>query len=313
MSWCCMKNLLVIGSMNVDMVARVEHIPQIGETILSDRLTINTGGKGANQAYAAAKLGGRVSMMGLVGNDAYGEMLIESLKSVGTRMEYVQKIADGDTGTAWILVTAQGDNSIIVIPGANMRMDPAFIDRNLQALRDCDTLMMQLEVPLETVCYAAQKAKELGKTVILNPAPASTRLDESVYRHIDILTPNETELSLLTGIPDVVNHLEEAADRLLAKGVGNVVATLGPHGAYWKRAGGESRRFYPSRVVTPVDSTAAGDSFAAAMAVELMRGGPMQDAIVKAMRVAEIVIMRKGAQASIPTKEEVDRALSQPE
>ncbi len=304
------KNLLVIGSMNVDMVAQVDHVPRIGETILSDQLVVNAGGKGANQAYAAAKLGGDVRMMGLVGNDTYGDLLLESLRSVGTKLDTVQKIQGYSTGTAWIMVTARGDNSIVVIPGANMQVDRAFINRNIQAVQACDIMMLQLEIPLDTVRYAAQKAKELGKTVILNPAPASTLLDESVYRHIDIITPNETELALLTGIPDVTAHLSEAADQLLAKGIKHFVATLGEQGVYWKSADGETRHFIPHRVVTPVDSTAAGDSFTAAMAVELMRGSPMPEAITRAMRVAEIVIMRKGAQCSIPTREEVERELT---
>lgn len=299
-----MKKILVIGSMNADFVAPVDHIPAEGETILATGMSINTGGKGGNQAFAAAKLGGDVTMLGAVGNDDYGRMLLDSLASVGVDVSHVKKAEGVSTGMAWIAVSAKGNNSIVVIPGANLTVDKAYIDANLDVLAACDVVVMQIEIPLETVAYVAQKAKELGKTVILDPAPAVPGLGREILQYVDITKPNETELSILMEDPEAASHVAEAAKKLQERGVANVAVTLGGDGAYLLKADGSGQHF-ESRKVKAVDTTAAGDSFTAAMALKLSQGAALEEALPFAMRVAEIVVTRPGAQSSIPTPEEV--------
>lgn len=304
-----MQKILVIGSMNVDFVAPVDHIPAEGETILAGDMAINAGGKGANQAFAAAKLGGNVTMLGAVGQDDYGRMLLDSLSSVGVDVSHVKKAEGVATGMAWIAVSAAGNNAIVVIPGANLTVDRAYIDANLDVLAACDVVIMQIEIPLDTVAYVARKAKELGKTVILDPAPAVPHLGREILQYVDITKPNETELGILLNDPEASTHVAEAAKTLQARGVANVAVTLGGDGAYLLKADGTARHF-ESRKVNAVDTTAAGDSFTAAMAMRLSQGAELEEALPFAMRVAEIVVTRPGAQSSIPTPEEVAKILT---
>lgn len=304
-----MKKILVIGSMNVDFVAPVDHIPAEGETILAGDMAINAGGKGANQAFAAAKLGGNVTMLGAVGKDDYGRMLLDSLSSVGVDVSHVKKAEGVATGMAWIAVSAAGNNAIVVIPGANLTVDRAYIDANLDVLAACNVVIMQIEIPLDTVAYVARKAKELGKTVILDPAPAVPHLGREILQYVDITKPNETELGILLNDPEASSHVAEAAKKLQARGVANVAVTLGGDGAYLLKADGTARHF-ESRKVNAVDTTAAGDSFTAAMAMKLSQGAELEEALPFAMRVAEIVVTRPGAQSSIPTPEEVAQILT---
>jgi len=299
-----MKKILVIGSMNVDFVAPVDHIPLEGETILADSMAIHTGGKGGNQAYAAAKLGGDVTMLGAVGNDDHGHMLLEHLAGVGVNVTHVKKADGVSTGMAWIPVAANGNNAIVVIPGANLAVDKAYIDAHLDVLAASDVVIMQMEIPLETVAYVAQKAKELGKTVILDPAPAVPGLSKELLRYVDIAKPNETELAILLDDPDAALHAAEAAKALQQRGVANVAVTLGGEGAYLLKADGTGRHF-EARKVNAVDTTAAGDSFTAAMALKISQGASLDEAIPFAMRVAEIVVTRPGAQSSIPGPDEL--------
>ncbi len=299
-----MKKILVIGSMNVDFVAPVDHIPLEGETILASGLTITPGGKGGNQAYAAAKLGGDVVMLGAVGKDEYAQLLLDNLASVGVDVSRVKRAEDVNTGIALIPVSAQGNNSIVVIPGANHRVDTAYIDQNLQALADCDVVVLQMEIPLETVIYAAKKAKELGKTVVLDPAPAVAGLGREVFAHVDVTKPNETEPALLLGDAQAAAHVSQAARALQARGVANVAVSLGGNGAFLLEADGTEHRF-EAKKVKAVDTTAAGDSFTAAMALRLSEGATLAQAVPFAMRVAEIVVTRPGAQPSIPSAEEI--------
>ncbi|MBQ8537583.1 MAG: ribokinase [Clostridia bacterium] len=299
-----MKKILVIGSMNVDFVAPVAHIPAEGETILAGHLSIHTGGKGGNQAFAAAKLGGDVTMLGAVGCDDYGQLLLNSLSSVGVDVSRVKKAEGVSTGMAWIAVSAKGNNSIIVIPGANLTVDKAYIDANLDILAASDVVVMQMEIPLETVAYAAQKAKALGKTVILDPAPAVPGLGREVLQYVDIAKPNETELSILLKDPETAAHVPAAAQALQDRGVANVAVTLGSDGAYLLKADGTGEHF-ESRPVKAVDTTAAGDSFTAAMALKISQGASLEEAFPFAMRVAEIVVTRPGAQSSIPFPYEI--------
>lgn len=303
-----MASFLVIGSMNVDLTARVEHIPRQGETLIARGLERHTGGKGGNQAYALARLGGDVALLGAVGDDGQGNFLLDGLRQVGVDVSRVRRADGTATGMAWIAVSDRGDNSIIVLPGANHAVDRAYIDAHKEALSACEAVILQLEVPLDTVEYAAQLARGMGKRVILDPAPARPELSRALLACADVVKPNETELAILTGIEGAAERLDEATDALRAMGARNVVVTLGGGGAYLKTEQGERHRF-EARKVHVVDTTAAGDSFTAALTLRLTAGDTLKDAVPFAMRVAEIVVTRPGAQASIPTLQEVEAAI----
>ena len=297
-----MKKILVIGSLNVDMVVKVPHMPAAGETILAGNMELVPGGKGANQAYAAGRLGARVTMFGAVGSDSYADIEKNSLATAGVDTSRLLVREGKSTGLAWITVNAAGDNSIVVIPGANATVTEQDIADNEALLRDCDILLCQLEILLKTVVYAAKRAKELGKTVILDPAPVPQEFPEELFSYIDIIKPNETEAAQLLGAS--INGYEEASDKLRAKGVKNVLITLGPKGAYINSET-EGKHLMPVRQVPVVDTTAAGDSFTAALAVRLAAGSSLVQAVRYANEVAAIVVTRKGAQTSIPSADEV--------
>lgn len=299
-----MKKILVIGSLNMDMVTHVAHIPVAGETILGDGLELIPGGKGANQACAAGRLGASVVMLGAVGTDSNADTVVRSLTEAGVDTARIIRRKNSNTGTALICVNADGDNSIVVIPGANATLTEQDIDRNTDLLKACDILILQMEIPIRTVLYAAQKAKAYGKYVILDPAPAPEHFPQELYQYVDILKPNETELGILTGISHAEKHLEEAVEILKACGVSNVIVTLGEKGVYIKEENRAAFRLAAKRVQA-VDTTAAGDSFTAALAVMLSEGSSLVDAAEFANVAAAVVVTRKGAQSSIPTKEEV--------
>ena len=286
----------------MDMVVKVPHMPAAGETILAGNMELVPGGKGANQAYAAGRLGARVTMFGAVGSDSYADIEKNSLASAGVDTSRLLVREGKSTGLAWITVNAAGDNSIVVIPGANATVTEQDIVDNEALLRDCDILLCQLEIPLKTVVYAAKRAKELGKTVVLDPAPVPQEFPEELFSYIDIIKPNETEAAQLLGAS--VNGYEEASDKLRAKGVKNVLITLGPNGAYINSET-EGKHLMPVRQVPVVDTTAAGDSFTAALAVRLAAGSSLVQAVRYANEVAAIVVTRKGAQTSIPSADEV--------
>lgn len=286
----------------MDMVVKVPHMPAAGETILAGNMELVPGGKGANQAYAAGRLGARVTMFGAVGSDSYADIEKNSLASAGVDTSRLLVREGKSTGLAWITVNAAGDNSIVVIPGANATVTEQDIVDNEALLRDCDILLCQLEIPLKTVVYAAKRAKELGKTVILDPAPVPQEFPEELFSYIDIIKPNETEAAQLLGAS--VNGYEDASDKLRAKGVKNVLITLGPKGAYINSET-EGKHLMPVRQVPVVDTTAAGDSFTAALAVRFAAGSSLVQAVRYANEVAAIVVTRKGAQTSIPSADEV--------
>lgn len=297
-----MKKILVIGSLNVDMVVKVPHMPAAGETILAGNMESVPGGKGANQAYAAGRLGARVTMFGAVGSDSYADIEKKSLASAGVDISHLLVREGKSTGLAWITVNDEGDNSIVVIPGANATVSEQDIADNENLLRDCDIVLCQLEIPLKTVVYAAKRAKELGKTVILDPAPVPRKFPKELFSYVDIIKPNETEAAQLLGEP--VGNYEEASDKLRAEGVKSVLITLGSKGAYINSES-EGKHLMPVRQVPVVDTTAAGDSFTAALAVRLAAGSSLVQAVRYANEVAAIVVTRKGAQTSIPNAEEV--------
>lgn len=301
-----MKKILVIGSLNLDMVIKVEHMPHVGETILGEQVDMVPGGKGANQACAVGRLGGNVSMLGAVGDDTYADIERKSLAESGVDISHIIEIKENMTGLAVVSVDRNGDNSIIVSPGANAALMPEDIDRNRELMEESDIVIFQLEIPLQTVCYAAKLAKSLGKTVILDPAPVPEEFPEELYRYIDVIKPNETELSMLTGIADVEEHLEEAVRILRNKGVKNVIVTLGEKGVCLCTEAEGFCRIDAVRVKA-VDTTAAGDSFTAAMALMLTQGHTLKEAVEFANVVSSIVVTRKGAQSSIPSYEEVER------
>lgn len=298
------KKILVIGSLNLDMVVNVDHTPLVGETILSEKMELIPGGKGANQACAAACLGADVAILGAVGKDAYAEIQKESLKKAGVDVSHLVCRENDATGLAMITVNKDGDNSIVVVSGANATLSTKDIDDNRELIEACDIVIFQLEIPLETVCYAAKLAKSLGKTVILDPAPVPKEFPEELYKYVDIIKPNETELGMLTGISDAEEHLEEAVKLLRSRGAKEVLVTLGEKGVYLNEENGVSCRI-PALKVEAVDTTAAGDSFTAALAIMLADGKTLTEAARFANYVSAIVVTRKGAQSSIPMLEEV--------
>ena len=299
-----MGKILVVGSLNVDMVMNVDHMPAEGETILCDGMTLVPGGKGANQACAAGRLGTDVAMLGAIGDDDYGALQLKSLSEAGVQVGGLLKKEGQNTGTAFITVNKSGNNSIVVVPGANSAFRPEDIEANRELIEQCEIMILQMEIPLDTVCYAAKLAKSLGKTVILDPAPVPEHFPEELYEYVDIVKPNETELGMLTGIAEAQKHLTEAAQVLKARGVKNVLVTLGGDGVYINPESGEEIRI-PACKVKAVDTTAAGDSFTAALAAMLLNGESLEAAAEFANRVSAIVVTRKGAQSSIPTIDEV--------
>lgn len=299
------KKILVIGSLNLDMVVKVDHTPMVGETILSDGdMEMIPGGKGANQACAVGCLGADVTILGAVGNDMYADRQLESLKQAGVNVSRVIRKDDSTTGVAFITVNRDGDNSIVVVSGANAALSEKDIDDNIDLIKECDIVIFQLEIPLPTVCYAAKAAKSFGKMVILDPAPVPEKFPEELYGYIDIIKPNETELCMLTGIEKAEKNLKKATDLLRNKGVKDVLVTLGENGVYFNSSEA-GVHCIPAIKVEAVDTTAAGDAFTAALAIMLAEGKNLKEAATFANYVSSIVVTRKGAQSSIPTLDEV--------
>ena len=295
------KGILVIGSLNMDLSIDLAKMPVTGETILGRGIAYKAGGKGANQVCAAGKLGGRVRMLGCVGQDEFGQKLVKSLSESGVETDYIKESRDLPTGTAVIYVDDNGDNSIVVIPGANMACDIEYLKEQDEQFHWCDYVVLQMEIPYEAVWYSVKRAKELGKMVILNPAPAPDEIPEEILSLVDYLTPNETEIIALNGKSK--DDIREGAEKLLSRGVSNVIATLGDRGALLVNRYGET--FYPARKVVSVDTTAAGDCFNGAMVAALAEGQSEAEAILFANIASSIAVTRKGAQESLPIREEV--------
>jgi ribokinase len=297
------SKITVIGSSNTDMVVMTSHFPAPGETILGGEFLMNAGGKGANQAVAAARLGGDVTFIGKVGADIFGIEAVNNIQKEGIDVSAVTRDDKTPSGVAQIIVDEKGENCIVVAPGANMNLNRADIDNSLEQILNADILLMQLEVPIDTVVYAAKKAHQAGVKVILNPAPAA-KLPDELYEYLYMITPNESETELLTGIKvtDEASALEAAAI-FKERGIEITIITMGSKGAYvfsdeWK---GTVPAFY----VKPVDTTAAGDCFNGALAVALGSGIALKKAVTFANRASSIAVTRAGAQASLPFIEEV--------
>jgi ribokinase len=298
------SRVTIVGSLNMDLIALSPRIPQPGETIIGKEFQTAPGGKGANQAVAAAHLGAQVSMVGQVGDDAFADSLLENLASAGVDHNFVTRDQENATGVALIVVDDHGENSIVVASGANMNLTPADVESAEKAIAAADALLLQLEIPLETVIRAAELARAHQVTVILNPAPARA-LPEKLLHLVDFLIPNETETALLSGM-SVTNQveIEAAAESLRHLGVGNVILTLGSRGALL--TGTFQSEVYPSFKVNPVDTTAAGDAFLGGFAVALGEGKSLSDAIRFGNAAGALATTRLGAQPSLPTRAEVE-------
>lgn len=304
-----MGKIAVLGSSNMDFVYTVEEMPRTGETIKSRGFRKVPGGKGANQACACGKLGGDCVFLSAVGKDDSGEKLMESLEKAGVHTDKVLKKADDTTGMAAIMVNAAGDNSIVIVPGANRACGIDYVEDHADVIREADVVLTQFETPEEGVFRFIQRAKEFGKTVILNPAPAPENIPDEILQGLDYLTPNETELNKLTGMSvETIEEMEKASKALLKKGVKNVIVTIGKRGALL--SSGEGSEICPGFTgVKAVDTTAAGDTFNAGLAVGLAEGRTLAEAIRFANAAAAVSVTRSGAQTSIPTKEEADELI----
>lgn len=298
-----MEKICVVGSINMDLVVTADRFPHPGETLVGNEFNTFPGGKGANQAVAAGRLEADVRMVGKIGDDMYGKQLVHNLQKNGVKTSEVLVDSHSATGVAAIEVDGTGENHIIIVPGANGRVDIPLIDKELDSMLEADIFLFQLEIPLETVMYAMSKLKEHGKTIILDPAPACP-LPEEIYRYIDYLTPNKTEIALLTGKKiKKMTDIKEAAAVLYQKGVGAVIVKAGSQGAYYFS---QADFFYcPAFPVKAIDTTGAGDSFNAGLAVSLASGNGVQESMKFANAVGALSTTAKGAQNAMPSLSQV--------
>jgi ribokinase len=302
-----MADILVVGSLNADLVVRAPRFPEPGETISGEDLQIIPGGKGANQAVAAARQGISVAMTGRVGNDSFGPELIDNLKHNQVNSDHVQVDPESATGTAIIVVDASGQNSIVLSPGGNGRVGATDLER--VSFADYRLLLLQLEIPIEAVLAAARRAKESGLRVLLNPAPAGA-LPEELISLPDFLVPNESELSLLTGKPvSDISSAATAARKLLELRARNVIVTLGANGALIVNK--EGTQHVPSFKVDAVDTTAAGDAFIGGFASALLQDRSLEEAVRYGCACGALAATKFGAQPSLPTRAEVEKLLAQ--
>lgn len=296
--------VVVIGSSNIDMVAQVSHLPAPGETVGDANFMQSLGGKGANQAVAAARLGGSVTFVTSLGNDMYADILKTHFKKEGITTDYIIDDVNHPTGTALIFVANSGENCIAVAPGANYSLLPGSITHFSEVIDEADIIVMQAEIPYETIKRIALSAKQKGKKVLFNPAPACL-IDEELMKAIDILVVNELEAAFISGIDYTDNNLEEIAETLLKAGAINVVITLGSQGVYMKNVK-ETIQLHGCKV-NAIDTIAAGDTFCGALAVVCAKKEIDRDTLIFANTAAAIAVTRSGAQPSIPTLDEVKR------
>jgi ribokinase len=302
------EGVLVIGSLSLDMVFGVPYRPARGETIKANSYQTFVGGKGNNQALAAARAGARVAMIGRVGNDSYADLIVKTLEEAGADASLVYRDPDVGTGLANIYIDPQGDNSIVIATRSNENLCPQDIDNGIEMIRKSKIVVLQLESPLMTVTHAAQVCKEEGKIVLLNPAPAPQdgKLPGQLLRNIDLFVPNESEATLLTGIE--VNSREtalKAAEKLQASGIKTVLITLGAKGV----AGLDENKnelYVPAFTVDVKDTTAAGDAFVGALAARLSVGDDLKTALKWACAGGALATTKMGAAASLPTREEIE-------
>jgi ribokinase len=306
------RPIIVVGSINLDLVASAEHIPAVGETVTGKSFDTFCGGKGANQAVAVAKLEYPVSMVGNIGRDPFGTQLFNGLNDAGVDTTHVSAV-EGPSGVALITTGTQGQNTIVVVPGANGKLTPETIEGHRLILENAGMLLTQLEIPLETVEYLAELASRNSIPIMLDPAPAR-ELPNRLLKTVTWITPNESELATLlrlNGTPPDLRAVEDAADALAYLGARNVLLKLGSRGCLIAEHDTAKQRI-PAFPVRAVDTTAAGDAFNAGFAVALMRGSSTLQAGLFASAVAAISVTRQGAQPSMPNSTEVSALLRQP-
>jgi ribokinase len=295
--------IAVIGSNMVDLVTYVNRMPVRGETVEAPSFEMGHGGKGANQAVAAAKLGAAVVMVTKVGDDMFADATIRNLASFGVDTKHARRVAGRSSGVAPIMVEPSGENSILIVKGANSDLSPNDIERAAEDLKTCDIILLQLEIPLETVYAAIAFGKRHGVKTLLNPAPATPELDPEKIRDASFLVPNETELAILTGMPvGTEDEIAAAARSLIAKGIGTVIVTMGARGALLVTAS-DTRNVAPVRV-TPVDTTGAGDAFVGSFARYYAASWGLEEALDKAVRYAADSVTRRGTQKAYATEGE---------
>ncbi len=296
--------VLVVGSVNMDLIVRCKRVPVEGETVSGEDLVTANGGKGANQAVAAARLGARTSMVGRVGEDEFGPKLRAGLEADGINTAELHTDSGAASGVALILLEEGGANRIVVMGGANSRVGAEEVAAARRLLAESDVLLLQLEIPLGVVAEVAKAAREMGVPSVLDAGPATSAAAELVSL-VDIVSPNEHEAAILTRME--VGEAKEAAARLQAMGARQVVMKLGAAGAYWR--GSDSEGYTPGFKIKPVDTTAAGDAFTASLAVSIASGLPMVEAVRRANGAGALACLKLGAQPSMPTRAELEQFL----
>jgi ribokinase len=301
------KNIVVVGSSNTDMIIKLERIPRPGETVLGGEFSIAPGGKGANQAVSAARAGGNVVFIARVGDDIFGEKAVKGFIQDGINVNYIIPDKNAPSGVALIFVDKKGENSIAVAPGSNANLSPDNIKKASDVMAESLIMLIQLEIPIETVKTAVEVAYENKVSVILNPAPAQ-QLDDDLLKKIDIITPNETEVEILTGIKiEDGKSIEKAGNMLLEKGIKTVLITIGKRGVYVINR--DFKGIISSFDVKPVDTTAAGDVFNGVLAVALSENMSLKDAVRFSNAAAALSVTKLGAQTSAPFRAEIDSFL----
>lgn len=304
------RHVVVIGSINLDLVMRVQKLPRPGQTVIGHDLRESPGGKGANQAVAAARLGARCSLVGSVGGDVFGERLLDALAASGVEIGHVRRLTDCSSGVALIGVEDSGQNAITIIPGANGRLRPEDVAACEPLVRQADVLLLQLEIPLDTVEAAVRLARRHGVLTVLDPAPAPSALPEALYQ-ADVLCPNELEAEVLTGIAvDSTASAEEATRALRQRGTRYALVTLGDRGAVVCDEQ-DTCTHVPAFRVAAIDTTAAGDAFAAAVGIALAEGQVLREAVRFGCAAGALAATRRGAQEAMPARGEVEQLCQQ--
>lgn len=297
-----MSDIVVIGSINMDLVVKTDDIPKIGETVLGHELVQVPGGKGANQSVAISKLGNKITFIGKVGEDMFGNILVDSLKDASVDTSRIEK-ENCNSGIAIINVDKEGNNNIVVIPGSNSKVDNDFLHKNIDVVENSKIVLFQFEIPLETVKNGLKVARKLGKITVLNPAPAYD-LDDEIIENIDILIPNEYELEKISKVNITSNSsLLEAANVIIKKGVKELIVTLGSKGVLYVNK--NEYKFYEPFKVKAIDTTAAGDSFIGGFLSSYAKDKDMDKSIELGQKAAALAIQKIGAQSSIPTMDEI--------
>ena len=298
-----MNKVTVVGSFMYDLVATAPRRPKTGETLISDSFGMFLGGKGANQAIAASRAGAIVSMVGRLGNDLFGDQFLEKFSEEGINTDFVIQDTENGTGVGMPLIDASGDNSIVIIPQANMALSFENIDQAESSIADSDVLVLQCEVPMEANQRAAEIANKTDTLVILNPAPAC-EIPDALLSLVDIITPNESETEILTGMPtETDNQAIEAAHLLLSKGIETVILTLGSRGSFLLTK--KMEKLIPAFSVEVVDTTAAGDAFCGALAASLAHGINIEKSVKIANAAGALAVTKLGAEPSLPSREEI--------